>query len=88
LPAAWKDGHVRGLVARGNFAIEMWWKNGKLSKVILLSKNGGPCNLRTNIPVNVKGVVAKATVVKDISQQHYLYSFPTVAGKSYEMLSK
>jgi alpha-L-fucosidase 2 len=88
LPAAWKDGHVRGLVARGNFAIEMWWKNGKLSKAILLSKNGGPCNLRTNSPVNVKGVVAKATVVKDISQQQYLYSFPTAPGKSYELLSK
>jgi hypothetical protein len=66
----------------------MWWKNGKLSKAILLSKNAGPCNLRTNSPVNVKGVVAKATVVRDISQQQYLYSFPTVAGKSYELLSK
>ena len=40
LPAAWKEGHVKGLVARGNFEIEMWWKDGKLTKGFITSRAG------------------------------------------------
>ncbi|MES2829246.1 MAG: glycoside hydrolase family 95 protein [Bacteroidota bacterium] len=48
LPAAWANGSVNGLKARGNFEItEMQWKGGKLSKLVIKSLSGGACKLRT-----------------------------------------
>ena len=46
LPDAWKDGEVKGLCAKGNFELNICWKNGELEKVEILSKNGGPCEIR------------------------------------------
>ena len=46
LPDAWKDGEVKGLCAKGNFELDIHWKNGSLSSVTVLSKNGGNCELR------------------------------------------
>ncbi|WP_341839197.1 glycoside hydrolase family 95 protein [Chitinophaga caseinilytica] len=46
LPSAWKDGHVKGLVARGNFVVEMQWKDGKLAKAAILSRSGTPCKVK------------------------------------------
>jgi alpha-L-fucosidase 2 len=38
LPENWKTGHITGLKGRGNIEIDIVWKNGKLVKVGLLSK--------------------------------------------------
>ncbi|MBQ4464891.1 MAG: glycoside hydrolase family 95 protein, partial [Oscillospiraceae bacterium] len=47
LPAAWSNGHVRGLCARGNFEItSMTWEDGVLTGVEILSKSGKVCNVR------------------------------------------
>lgn len=48
LPAAWKSGSIKGLVARGNFVVDMEWKDGKLKKASVLSRSGVPCKLRYN----------------------------------------
>lgn len=45
-PDAWKDGEVKGLCAKGNFELDIRWKNGSLSSVTVLSKDGGNCELR------------------------------------------
>ena len=45
LPAAWKSGLVSGLLARGNFEIDMSWKDGELQEVTITSNVGGKCNL-------------------------------------------
>ena len=46
LPDAWKNGEVKGLCAKGNFELNLNWEEGELTKVQILSKNGGTCELR------------------------------------------
>ena len=58
LPAAWKDGSVKGLVARGGFEIDMDWKDGQLTKAAVHSKSGGSCRIRSLVPLKGKGLKA------------------------------
>jgi alpha-L-fucosidase 2 len=46
LPKAWLNGHVRGIVARGGFQVDLEWRNGSLIRATLISKLGGHCSLR------------------------------------------
>ncbi len=48
LPSLWKNGNIKGLVARGAFEIDIEWSDSKCSKIVVRSKNGGVCNLKYN----------------------------------------
>jgi alpha-L-fucosidase 2 len=84
LPDVWKDGAVKGLVARGNYIVNINWVNGKLSTAELLSKNGGDCIIRTNQPISIQGVnkMAKKSGIG------YVLSFKSVKGNLYKIISK
>lgn len=56
LPSAWKNGSIRGLMARGGFEVDMTWKDGRLSQAVIRSKHGGICRLRTLWPVSARGL--------------------------------
>jgi alpha-L-fucosidase 2 len=46
LPKSWPEGSVSGLKARGNFAVEMQWQEGRLTFARLVSLAGQPCVIR------------------------------------------
>jgi len=50
LPDAWEEGSVKGLVARGNFTVDMDWKNNVLNKAIIRSNIGGTLRIRSYVP--------------------------------------
>lgn len=45
LPKAWKNGYIKGLKARGDITLDIYWKNNSLEKVVLTSKNDTEINL-------------------------------------------
>ncbi|MFA5045109.1 MAG: glycoside hydrolase family 95 protein [Paludibacter sp.] len=57
LPSVWKNGEIKGLVARGGFEMDIKWSNGKVEKVTIRSRIGGNCRLRSLTPLKGKGLV-------------------------------
>ena len=54
LPRAWSSGRVSGLRARGGFEVDIAWRDGHLTKAEIRSSLGGPCRVRTAVPVVVQ----------------------------------
>ncbi len=57
LPTVWDKGEIKGLVARGGFEMDIKWSQNKLEKIIIKSRNGGSCRLRSLTPLTAKGLV-------------------------------
>ncbi|MDE6565929.1 MAG: hypothetical protein K2L47_02540, partial [Clostridia bacterium] len=54
LPSVWKNGSISGIIARGNFELSFEWNDNKLTKLTILSNNGGACALKlgtTNVVI-------------------------------------
>jgi len=51
LPAAWPQGSVKGLCARGGYVVDIAWRNGTLSSATIMSRKGGsiPVRYRDNV---------------------------------------
>lgn len=46
LPGQWKNGSVKGLIARGGFIVDMAWEEGILTRLKVQSRLGGNCRIR------------------------------------------
>ena len=56
LPTLWKEGSVKGIIARGGFELDLSWKDGKVNHLIVKSHKGGNCRLRSLNPLKGKGL--------------------------------
>jgi alpha-L-fucosidase 2 len=79
IPDAWKTGSVKGLKARGNFEVGIDWRNNRLVKASIKAVAGGPCVIRTAVPVKIAGV--KAVAVADANG--YSIRFASEKGSTY-----
>ncbi|RYZ25272.1 MAG: glycoside hydrolase family 95 protein [Chitinophagaceae bacterium] len=53
LPKAWKDGSVKGIKARGNFTVDITWKDGALTQSKIYSALGGLARISSTRPIKV-----------------------------------
>lgn len=81
LPDAWAAGEIHGLKARGDFEVSMQWAHNGLAHAQIISGAGGPCTIRTAVPIKVDGVAAKAVQ----GANGYTITFHTEKGKTYEV---
>ncbi len=82
LPAAWKDGEVKGLVARGGFEVGLRWKDGRISEVTLHSKLGRSCRVRSAAPLKV---TVRGRSVSVRRPEPGLIEFKTEPGATYAL---
>jgi len=82
LPAAWAKGSVRGLVGRGNFVVDMTWKDGRLASGEVLARAGGPCTIRSATPIAIPALKLRS----EKSALGYLLRFDSRKGMRYRVV--
>jgi len=65
LPAAWPDGSVHGLRARGGWEVDVRWQGGRLQQATLRAGVGGKCNVRYNQTARELSLAANEVRVLD-----------------------
>ena len=85
VPEQWNTGHVEGIVARGNFEIDMKWSRWKSRPFCRLLQDNG--NTFTGEYDNIAAYTVKKSDGTKVETYRYLtdnkISFPTVAGETY-----
>jgi len=76
LPAEWKSGYIKGIKARGNFTVDIEWKDGKLTRSKIYAGAGGNCRLRSAEPVKVMEVKSIAASGENSNPLYTIYGKP------------
>lgn len=83
LPDAWRSGHAYGLLARGNFEVDMEWSDNQMDRVMITSKSGGEVAVQGNnyFLASVTDEDGNEVEITKIADNRI--SFDTEKGKSY-----
>ena len=82
LPAAWDEGTVSGLKARGNFEVSIEWKKNKLVAATIKSNRGNVCTIIAGVPFEVAG---RNLQISKSPSGFYSATFSTKAGETYQL---
>ena len=88
LPDVWADGSVKGLLARGNFEVDMTWSDKNLATAIVVSNNGGDCAIKEPDGMMLTITDASGNPVEDKDGNVGVYTFETVKGAKYTVTSQ
>ena len=81
LPENWKSGEFSGFCARGGFEIYVKWNNNKAEKIIVTSKQGGTCRIKTEL----NKLMNDGSEMDFVKCEDGIISFETSAGGVYEL---
>lgn len=81
--ADWKQGHIKGLKARGDFVVDMDWQNGMLHTATIYSVKGGNCKIL--LPKNRTIADSKGKLIIGKKDKEQIVTFATVAGGKYSV---
>ncbi len=80
LPSAWPSGHIRGLIARGGFEVDIEWSDGGLTGCVIRSKLGNKCKVRSSAPL---AVISRGKPVEINKPEEDVVEFETSANQVY-----
>ncbi len=83
LPDAWASGSFKGLVARGNFVIDLSWDHKKIEHATVYARNGGVCRILSNSPL----MIEKTKTVAVKKSNGYELVFNTHKNSYYQLTS-
>lgn len=83
LPEEWNTGFVNGMVARGNFEIDMKWTDGVADSFVVTSRNGGEFTAEYADLSGYTVVDSQGNTVAAEALSNDKISFQTTEGESY-----
>ena len=83
LPAAWPDGHIAGVRARGGVAIDLRWQAGRAVAAALRASVSGACRLRAPREQRVAVVKTGGTVASPMANGDGTVTIRMDAGQEY-----
>lgn len=86
LPDRWRNGAVRGLVARGNFTVDITWKDAAMTAASLMAAKDGICRIQLDAE-NYRIVDTNQHAVL-LETKSGVVSFATKAGQIYQVMPK
>ncbi len=83
LPDEWsKAGHFKGVITRGAFELDYGWQNGQVEQLLLTSKAGGVCKIKSSKKLVV---TSQGEKIRTSVNDNNIYSFNTEASENYKI---
>lgn len=86
LPGAWASGSVSGLLAEGNFAVDMTWADSKLTAMTVTSNAGGACSVKYPLAAGETVAIQDSSgATVESKTEDGVVTFDTTAGETYTL---